>query len=88
MLYHHQQQVLLFKEEVMKQQKLKLCCLRTKQNGRSSYLINLEMMEEVAGVDWKWRFWLYFVQKQVSQQGWQLCEMYIMWKKVAEWKES
>ena len=43
MLYHHQQQVLLFKEEVMKQQKLKLCCLRTKQNGRSSCLINLEM---------------------------------------------
>ena len=26
---------LLFKEEVMKEQKLKLCCLFTKQNGRS-----------------------------------------------------
>ena len=35
-LYHHQQQVPLFKEEVMKQKKLKLCFLHTKQSGRSS----------------------------------------------------
>ena len=33
-LYHHQQKVLLFKEVVMKEQKLKLWCLYTKQNGR------------------------------------------------------
>ena len=30
-LYHHEQQVLLFKEVVMKQQKLKLCRLHTKK---------------------------------------------------------